>query len=82
MLDDAMGTVCLGYDTALLTINMAIGSRNGARGRCYTRIRVRDQRKNLIHLAGGLTRGDGLIAKAQCNVLVSGKRGLCRALAT
>ncbi len=77
MLDDAMGTVCatLGYDTALLTINMTIDYLGTARAGDVIRASasVIREGKNLIHLAGGLTRGDGLIAKAQCNVLVSGK---------
>ncbi|HSV95928.1 MAG TPA: PaaI family thioesterase [Spirochaetota bacterium] len=77
MLDDAMGTVCatLGYDTALLTVNMTIDYLGTARKGDTIRAvaSVFREGKNLIHLTGELSRGGEPTARAQCNVLVSGK---------
>jgi acyl-coenzyme A thioesterase 13 len=77
MLDDAMGTVCatLGYDTALLTVNMSIDYLGTARKGDVIRATaaVLREGKNLIHVTGELSRGDEPTARAQCNVLISGK---------
>ncbi|RPI90123.1 MAG: PaaI family thioesterase, partial [Spirochaetales bacterium] len=77
MLDDAMGTVCatLGYDTALLTVNMTIDYLGTARkGDTIKAVAsVFREGKNLIHVTSELSRGGEPTARAQCNVLVSGK---------
>lgn len=77
MLDDAMGTACatLGYDTALLTVNMSIDYLGTARKGDVIRATaaVFREGKNLIHVTGELSRGGEPTARAQCNVLVSGK---------
>lgn len=77
MLDDVMGTACatLGYDTALLTVNMTVDYLGTARKGDTIRAvaSIFREGKNLIHVTGELSRGGQPTARSQCNVLVSGK---------